>query len=253
MGGLCLKSSRRILLISFSTVSRFSTKQQASKITSPPCSKDVISISTDSTIFKFSRRWFTSLLVLPSARRVVAKSAPMIINWSLAGGRDQAIKILADSSLGISISFRPSLKLSTCFEVVSHSLYPRSSKTGKGGTGHLSKQDGTSYFLDTGNAQAVEIQPVQIGNSEKFGGPVIIGKSDSSFCLRAAKNGAGAKTVTYPVAYKQAPALAFAIDNMASGDKYDVTSKTATSFVITFRNSSGSAVSRTFDYIAKGF
>jgi DNA (cytosine-5)-methyltransferase 1 len=79
----------------------------------------------------------------------------------------------------------------TCFEVVSHSLYPRSSKTGKGGTGHLSKQDGTSYFLDTGNAQAVEIQPVQIGNSEKFGGPVIIGKSDSSFCLRAAKNGAG--------------------------------------------------------------
>ena len=66
-------------------------------------------------------------------------------------------------------------------------------------------------------------------------------------------SGAGAKTVTYPVAYKQAPALAFAIDNMASGDKYDVTSKTATSFVITFRNSSGSAVSRTFDYIAKGF
>ena len=45
----------------------------------------------------------------------------------------------------------------TCFEVVSHSLYPRSSKTGKGGTGHLSKQDGTSYCLDTGNAQAVEI------------------------------------------------------------------------------------------------
>ena len=66
-------------------------------------------------------------------------------------------------------------------------------------------------------------------------------------------SGAGAKTVTFPEAYKQAPALAFAIDNMASGDKYDVTSKTATGFVITFRNSSGSAVSRTFDYIAKGF
>tara|TARA_B110000902_G_scaffold264754_1_gene347065 strand:- start:679 stop:1743 length:1065 start_codon:yes stop_codon:yes gene_type:complete len=37
-----------------------------------------------------------------------------------------------------------------------HSLYPRSSKTGKGGTGHLSKQDGTTYCLDTGNAQAIE-------------------------------------------------------------------------------------------------
>jgi len=37
-----------------------------------------------------------------------------------------------------------------------HSLYPRSSKTGKGGTGHLSKQDGTTYCLDTGNSQAIE-------------------------------------------------------------------------------------------------
>ena len=37
-----------------------------------------------------------------------------------------------------------------------HSLYPRSSKTGKGGTGHLSKQDGTTYCLDTGNNQAIE-------------------------------------------------------------------------------------------------
>lgn len=43
-----------------------------------------------------------------------------------------------------------------CFEVISHSLYPRSSKTNKGGTGHLSKSDGTTYFLDTGNAQAIE-------------------------------------------------------------------------------------------------
>ena len=66
-------------------------------------------------------------------------------------------------------------------------------------------------------------------------------------------SGASAKTVTYPVAFKQAPALAFAIDNMASGDKYDVTSKTATGFVITFQNSGGTTVSRTFDYIAKGF
>jgi DNA (cytosine-5)-methyltransferase 1 len=42
------------------------------------------------------------------------------------------------------------------FEVKSHSLYPRSSKTGKGGTGHLTKEDGTSYCLDTGNNQAIE-------------------------------------------------------------------------------------------------
>lgn len=42
--------------------------------------------------------------------------------------------------------------------ILVHSLYPRSSKTGKGGTGHLSKQDGTTYCLDTGNAQAIEIK-----------------------------------------------------------------------------------------------
>ena len=41
-------------------------------------------------------------------------------------------------------------------QVLTHSLYPRSSKTGKGGTGHLTKEDGTAYCLDTGNAQAVE-------------------------------------------------------------------------------------------------
>ena len=43
-------------------------------------------------------------------------------------------------------------------QYISHSLYPRSSKTGKGGTGHLSKSDGTSYCLDTGNNQAIEKQ-----------------------------------------------------------------------------------------------
>jgi len=40
--------------------------------------------------------------------------------------------------------------------IIIHSLYPRSSKTNKGGTGHLSKTDGTSYCVDTGNAQAIE-------------------------------------------------------------------------------------------------
>ena len=41
--------------------------------------------------------------------------------------------------------------------ILVHSLYPRSSKTGKGGIGHLSKQDGTTYCLDTGNNQAIEV------------------------------------------------------------------------------------------------
>ncbi len=47
--------------------------------------------------------------------------------------------------------------------IIVHSLFPRSSKTGKGGTGHLSKEDGTTYCLDTKNTQAIEI----IGGTQK--------------------------------------------------------------------------------------
>ena len=43
-------------------------------------------------------------------------------------------------------------------EVVAHSLFPRSSKTGKGGTGHLSKNDGTIYCIDAQNTQAIEVR-----------------------------------------------------------------------------------------------
>ena len=39
---------------------------------------------------------------------------------------------------------------------------------------------------------------------------------------------------------------------MASGDKYAITSKTKNGFNIAFQNSSGTGISRTFDYQAKG-
>ncbi|MBE3128126.1 MAG: DNA (cytosine-5-)-methyltransferase, partial [Actinobacteria bacterium] len=40
-------------------------------------------------------------------------------------------------------------------DVEVHSLFPRSGNPNDGGTGHLSKEDGTSYAVDTGNCQAV--------------------------------------------------------------------------------------------------
>jgi len=43
-------------------------------------------------------------------------------------------------------------------DVVAHSLFPRSSKTGKGGSGSLSKTDGTAYCIDAQNTQAIEIK-----------------------------------------------------------------------------------------------
>jgi DNA-cytosine methyltransferase len=38
-----------------------------------------------------------------------------------------------------------------------HNMMPRSSKSGNGGTGHLTREDGKTYCLDTGNTNAVEI------------------------------------------------------------------------------------------------
>ena len=42
-------------------------------------------------------------------------------------------------------------------DLIVHNTMPRSSTTGKGGTGLLSRNDGKTYYLDTGNTNAVEI------------------------------------------------------------------------------------------------
>lgn len=42
-------------------------------------------------------------------------------------------------------------------DLIVHNTMPRSSKTGKGGTGPLSCNDGKTYCLDTGNTNAIEI------------------------------------------------------------------------------------------------
>jgi hypothetical protein len=66
-------------------------------------------------------------------------------------------------------------------------------------------------------------------------------------------SGAGAYAVTFSPAFKTAPAIGIAAQNLAQGDYYEITSKSATGFTITFKNSGGSAVNRTFDYVAKGY
>ena len=66
-------------------------------------------------------------------------------------------------------------------------------------------------------------------------------------------SGTGTKSVTYTQAYLTVPALGFAVQNLGSGDTYTITNKTNTGFDVAFINSSSSGVSRTFDFIAKGF
>ena len=66
-------------------------------------------------------------------------------------------------------------------------------------------------------------------------------------------SGTGTKSVTFTQPYVTVPSLGFAVQNMASGDTYTLTNKTAAGFNVAFTNSGGSGVSRTFDFIAKGF
>ena len=40
--------------------------------------------------------------------------------------------------------------------VIVHNMMPRSSKSGKGGTAHLTREDGKTYCLDTGSTNAIE-------------------------------------------------------------------------------------------------
>jgi DNA-cytosine methyltransferase len=47
-------------------------------------------------------------------------------------------------------------KIPTDGQYLVHNTMPRSSTSGKGGTGHLTREDGKTYCLDTGNTNAVE-------------------------------------------------------------------------------------------------
>ncbi|KKN69641.1 hypothetical protein LCGC14_0439440 [marine sediment metagenome] len=75
------------------------------------------------------------------------------VDVSGKGYKSQQDRIyLTDGVMGTLPNSNPDNKLN----IIAHSLYPRSSKTKQGGTGHLTKKDGTSYSLDTGNMQGIQ-------------------------------------------------------------------------------------------------
>jgi predicted phage tail protein len=65
-------------------------------------------------------------------------------------------------------------------------------------------------------------------------------------------SGAGTYTATFPKAFYAAPSIGITAQDTSQGDYFTVSSVTRTGFQITFRNSGGSIVSRTFDYLAVG-
>ena len=69
-------------------------------------------------------------------------------------------------------------------DLIIHNMMPRSSKTGKGGTGHLSRNDGKTYCLDTGNTNALEIKCVAMrGRGENNEQQIEERKDDKTNCL----------------------------------------------------------------------
>ncbi len=59
--------------------------------------------------------------------------------------------------------------------------------------------------------------------------------------------------VTYTAAFHTFNALTITAQSMATGDYYTITNPTASGFEIIFKDSAGTRITRTFDYIATGF
>ena len=83
---------------------------------------------------------------------------------------------------------------------------------------------------------------------------ISIDMEDRIFSGNDIVSGAGTKTVTFTNPYKSVNyAVGITGENMATGDFFTVSNKTINGFDVLFKNSSGTNISRTFDFIAKGF
>ena len=83
---------------------------------------------------------------------------------------------------------------------------------------------------------------------------VTIDMPDRIFSGNDIISGVATKTVTFTLPFKTVNyAVGITAENMATGDYFIVENKAVDSFDVTFKNSSNSVVSRTFDYIAKGY
>ena len=83
---------------------------------------------------------------------------------------------------------------------------------------------------------------------------VTIDMEDRIFSGNDITSGAGTYTVTFTNPYKSVNyAVGVTGEDLATGDFFVVENKTITGFDLTFKNSGGTAISRTFDYLAKGY
>jgi len=83
---------------------------------------------------------------------------------------------------------------------------------------------------------------------------VTIDMPDRIFSGNDITSGAGTKTVTFTNPFKSVNyAVGITMEDANTGDFFTVSNKTVNGFDVLFKNSSGTNVSKTFDFIAKGF
>ena len=83
---------------------------------------------------------------------------------------------------------------------------------------------------------------------------VTIDMPDRIFSGNDIVSGTGTKSITFTLPFYSANyAVGITAQGMATGDFFELTSKTTTGFSVAFKNSAGTGISKTFDYMAKGY
>jgi hypothetical protein len=82
---------------------------------------------------------------------------------------------------------------------------------------------------------------------------VTVDMPDRTINMPGLVSGTSSYGVVYEAPFYAVPAIGITIHNAASGDYYAISSKTNSGFTITFYNSSGTIVNRTFDVLSKGY
>jgi hypothetical protein len=83
---------------------------------------------------------------------------------------------------------------------------------------------------------------------------VTVDMPDRIFSGNDIESGTGTKTVTFTVPFFNPNyALSITAESLATGDFFEISNRTINGFDVAFKNSSGTGVSKQFDYLAKGY
>jgi DNA (cytosine-5)-methyltransferase 3A len=104
--------------------------------------KDILEPEVDEKYF-LSQKMIDKFLL--HNKRHIEEKGQTGFNWKPTKGNKKAACLRANAALA-----------ATDNSIIVHNTMPRSSKSGKGGTGPLKREDGKTYCLDTGQTNAIE-------------------------------------------------------------------------------------------------